>query len=79
MKCESYSTTEGRQKLPDICMDVYGTKKVVGINRRGRTLCALVPYESIMMLSGQGDHLDASTRKVIMSSARNLLKQITSA
>jgi hypothetical protein len=37
------TTTEGRQRLPDLIQQVYGEKLVVIFHRYGRDLAALVP------------------------------------
>jgi hypothetical protein len=46
------STTEGRQRLPDLIQSVFGEKRVIIFHRYGRDLAALVPLE---MLPQSGD------------------------
>lgn len=41
------TTTEGRQRLPDLIQTVYGEKSVVIFHRYGRDLAALVPLEML--------------------------------
>jgi hypothetical protein len=46
------TTTEGRQRLPDLIQTVYGEKSVIIFHRYGRDLAALVPLE---MLPGDNE------------------------
>lgn len=39
------TTTDGRQRLPDLIQQVYGEKCIVIFRRYGRDLAALVPLE----------------------------------
>lgn len=41
------TTTEGRQRLPDLIQEVYGEKCVIVFHRYGRELAALVPLEML--------------------------------
>src|ERR1041385_1515772 len=69
-----YSTTEGRQKLPDILQVSYGEKAVIGFDRYGRALGALVPMEAVEMLAGS-TRVDADVRDRIQRTAKSLLDQ----
>jgi hypothetical protein len=44
------TTTEGRQRLPDLIQQVYGEKSVIIFHRYGRDLAALVPLEMLAAL-----------------------------
>jgi len=46
------TTTEGRQRLPDLIQQVYGEKCVIVFHRYGRDLAALVPLD---MLPAEGE------------------------
>ena len=46
-KVKRVTTTEGRQRLPDLIQTVYGEKSVVIFHRYGRDLAALVPLEML--------------------------------
>lgn len=41
------STTEGRQRLPDLIQSVYGEKSIVIFHRYGRELAALIPLDML--------------------------------
>lgn len=41
------TTTEGRQRLPDLIQEVYGEKTVIVFHRYGRDLAALVPLDML--------------------------------
>ncbi len=47
------STTDGRQRLPGLLQDVYGHQTMVGFDRYGRALGALVSMEAVAILAGQ--------------------------
>lgn len=48
----TYSTTAGSQRLPGILQTVYGDKSVVGLERYGLLLGAIVPPEAVLLLAG---------------------------
>ena len=70
-----YSTTDGRQQLHDILQDIYGDKAVIGFDRYGRVLGAVVPMEAVAMLAGHTEHVDDYTRNRIEKAAEQLMKQ----
>jgi hypothetical protein len=47
MAVRKLSTTEGRQRLPDLIQEVYGEKTVIVFHRYGRDLAALVPLDML--------------------------------
>jgi hypothetical protein len=71
-----YSTTEGRQRFPDLLQISYGNKAVIGFDRYGRALGAVVPMEAVRMLAGFGDSVDEDVRKRIERTARLLIEQL---
>jgi hypothetical protein len=68
-----YSTTEGRQRFPDILQEVFGEKSIAGFERYGRRLGALIPMEALLLLAGRGSMLDKETRIRIQNAASSLL------
>lgn len=68
-----YSTTDGRQRFPDILQVSYGEKAVIGFDRYGRALGAVVPMEAVQMLAGQLGTVDDDVRERIERAARALL------
>lgn len=46
-KISRVTTTEGRQRLPDLIQSVYGEKRVIVFRRYGRDLAALVPLDML--------------------------------
>lgn len=71
-----YSTTDGRQRFPDILQVSYGEKAVIGFDRYGRALGAVVPMEAVLMLAGKDDRVDQGIKERIERAARALLAKI---
>ena len=71
-----YSTTDGRQRFPDILQVSYGEKAVIGFDRYGRALGAVVPMEAVLMLAGKTEHVDQGVRDRIERGAKALLSKI---
>jgi hypothetical protein len=71
-----YSTTDGRQRFPDILQVSYGEKAVIGFDRYGRALGAVVPMEAVLMLAGKTENVDEGVRDRIERSAKALLSKI---
>jgi len=69
-----YSTTDGRQRFPDILQTSYGEKAVIGFDRYGRALGAVVPMEAVEMLAGAIDNVDEDVRGRIKRAAQALLE-----
>lgn len=69
-----YSTSEGRQYLPDILQDVVSEKAIVGFKRNKRTVRAvLVPLEAVFLLAGLDTQLTEDAKIRIRNTARALL------
>ena len=70
------STSEARANFAEALETAQVDNAVIGFDRYGRTVAALVPVEAIYMLAGLGRHVDATTRKEIedgaMAFARNV-------
>jgi len=73
-----YSTTDGRQRFPDILQVTYGDKAVIGFDRYGRALGAVVPVEAVRMLAGYSNHVDDDVRARIKRAAMALLAELPS-
>jgi hypothetical protein len=70
-----YSTTDGRQQLHDILQDIYGDKAVIGFDRYGRVVGAVVPMEAVAMLAGRTDYVDDYTQERIQRAAQKLMEK----
>ncbi len=71
-----YSTTEGRQRFPDILQFSYGDKAVIGFDRYGRALGAVVPIEAVRILAGYGETVDDDVKRRMERTARLLLAKL---
>ena len=70
------STTEGRQRFPDLLQTCFGDKAVIGFDRYGRAMGAVVPMEAVRLLAGYRDAVDPHVRDTIASTAQSLLRQL---
>jgi len=71
-----YSTTEGRQRFPDLLQTSYGSKAVIGFDRYGRALGAVVPMEAVRVLAGFSDSVDEDIKRRIEQTAKSLLQKL---
>lgn len=69
------TSTEGRQRFPEIMQDVFGEKAITGFHRYGRALGAVIPLEAVRLLAGCAHAVDPAMRKRIRATARALLKE----
>ena len=72
-----YSTTDGRQRFPDILQVSYGEKAVIGFDRYGRALGAVVPMEAVLMLAGKTQDVDEDVKLRIERAAQKLLQEVS--
>ena len=63
------STSEARANFAEALETAQVDNAVIGFDRYGRTVAALVPVEAIYMLAGLGKHVDPATRKEIEEGA----------
>lgn len=63
------STSEARANFAEALETAQVDNAVIGFDRYGRTVAALVPVEAIYMLAGLGKHVDADTRREIEEGA----------
>jgi hypothetical protein len=70
------STSEARANFAEALETAQVDNAVIGFDRYGRTVAALVPVEAIYMLAGLGKHVDAETRKEIEEGALAFAKNV---
>jgi hypothetical protein len=71
-----YSTSEARANFAEALETTQLDSAVIGFDRYGRTVAALVPIEAIYMLAGLGGKIDAATRQKIDRAARAFVAQV---
>jgi len=71
-----YSTSEARANFAEALETTQLDSAVIGFDRYGRTVAALVPVEAIYMLAGLGGKIDAATRQKIDRAARAFVAQV---
>ena len=71
-----YSTSEARANFAEALETTQLDSAVIGFDRYGRTVAALVPVEAIYMLAGLGGKIDPSTRHKIDRAARAFVAQV---
>lgn len=71
-----YSTSEARANFAEALETTQLDSAVIGFDRYGRTVAALVPVEAIYMLAGLGGKIDASVRQKIDRAARAFVAQV---
>ncbi|MFN3462651.1 MAG: hypothetical protein ACK4X1_01115 [Terricaulis sp.] len=70
------STSEARANFAEALETAQVDNAVIGFDRYGRTVAALVPVEAVYMLAGLGKHVDADTRKEIEEGALAFAKNV---
>ncbi|MGD9966151.1 MAG: hypothetical protein AB7T59_06500 [Hyphomonadaceae bacterium] len=68
-KAPVLSTSEARANFAEALETAQVDNAVIGFDRYGRTVAALVPVEAIYMLAGLGRLVDPATRKEIEQGA----------
>jgi len=71
-----YSTSEARANFAETLETVQAESAVIGFDRYGRTVAALVPIEAVYMLAGLGSAIDADMRSRIQTLAREFAEQV---
>ncbi len=71
-----YSTSEARANFAEALETTQLDSAVIGFDRYGRTVAALVPVEAIYMLAGLGGKIDGATRQKIDRAARAFVAQV---
>lgn len=71
-----YSTSEARANFAETLETVQAESAVIGFDRYGRTVAALVPIEAIYILAGMGALIDTDMRSRVQSAARDFVNQV---
>jgi hypothetical protein len=77
-KARVYSTSEARANFAEALETAQVDNAVIGFDRYGRTIAALVPVEAIYMLAGKGHMIAPAVREEIESFARQFVQSVPS-
>lgn len=75
-KTQVLSTSEARAHFADALETAQLGNAVIGFDRYGRTVAALVPVEAVYMLAGLGRLVPAATRKEIQAGATQFARNV---
>jgi hypothetical protein len=70
------STSEARANFAEALETAQVDNAVIGFDRYGRTVAALVPVEAIYMLAGLGRLVDPATRREIEQAAKAFAQSV---
>jgi hypothetical protein len=71
-----YSTSEARANFAEALENTQLDSAVIGFDRYGRTVAALVPVEAVYMLAGLGGKIDPAVRAKIDRAARKFIRDV---
>jgi hypothetical protein len=71
-----YSTSEARANFAEALETTQMESAVIGFDRYGRTVAALVPVEAIYMLAGMGEKIDPAVRNKIARGVRQFITHV---
>lgn len=71
-----YSTSEGRANFADVLQATSIDKAIIGFDRYGRSIAALVPIDAIRMLAGKEEQVSEDDKRRIKRMARLLLTNV---
>jgi hypothetical protein len=71
-----YSTSEARANFAEALENTQLDSAVIGFDRYGRTVAALVPVEAVYMLAGLGGKIEPAVRDKIERTARKFVKDV---
>lgn len=77
-KARVYSTSEARANFAEALETAQVDNAVIGFDRYGRTIAALVPIEAIYMLAGKADMIAPGVREEIESFSRQFVQDVPS-
>lgn len=77
-KVQVYSTSEARANFAEALETAQVDGAVIGFDRYGRTIAALVPVEAVYMLAGSGHMIAPSVREEIETGARLFVQSVPS-
>lgn len=75
-KARIYSTSEGRANFAEALELAQLEHAVVGFDRYGRPLAALVPIDAVRMLAGHDSEVEPATREKVQRMARLFLANV---
>lgn len=71
-----YSTSEARANFAETLETVQAESAVIGFDRYGRTVAALVPIEAVYILAGMGASVASDLRSRIQGAASDFVDQV---
>lgn len=71
-----YSTSEARANFAETLELVQAESAVIGFDRYGRTVAALVPIEAIYILAGMSTSIAPDLRSRVQEAARDFVLQV---
>lgn len=77
-KARVYSTSEARANFAEALETAQVENAVIGFDRYGRTIAALVPIEAIYMLAGKDNLIAPGVREEIETFARQFVQDVPS-
>jgi hypothetical protein len=77
-KARVYSTSEARANFAEALETAQVDNAVIGFDRYGRTIAALVPVEAIYMLAGKGHMVAPGVREEIASFSQQFVETVPS-
>lgn len=77
-KARVYSTSEARANFAEALETAQVENAVIGFDRYGRTIAALVPVEAIYMLAGMNHMIAPGVREEIASFSRQFVQSVPS-
>lgn len=79
MKVRVYSTSEARANFAQALEAAHVDKAVIGFDRYGRTIAALVPVEAIYILASKGHLIERSVRAEIAALSQQFIGNVPGA
>lgn len=77
-KARVYSTSEARANFAEALETAQVDNAVIGFDRYGRTIAALVPVEAIYMLAGKGAMIAPGVREEIEAFSQQFVQSVPS-
>jgi len=77
-KARVYSTSEARANFAEALETAQVDNAVIGFDRYGRTIAALVPIEAVYMLAGMGHMIAPRVREDIAAFSREFVHSVPS-
>jgi hypothetical protein len=75
-KAQVYSTSEARANFAEALETAQVENAVIGFDRYGRTVAALVPVEAIYILAGLGDRIAPAVREEIRKGSLQFIDSV---